>query len=407
MQKIESRREVSSFILLLLTTYMISYVTRINFGAIVSEIASATGISKSALSMSLTGSFITYGAGQILSGILGDRVSPKKLVSLGLTVTVVMNLLIPFCTSPYQMLMVWCVNGLAQALMWPPMVRMMSAFLSTDDYRKAVTRVNWGGSFGTILVYLAGPAIIMTAGWKGVFYLASAAGVIMLFIWNVKAKDITTEPKRKAQTVEKAGRKKGFPTVLFFVMAAIVLHGMLRDGVTTWMPSFIAESFGLGNEISILTGVLLPVFSILSLQATQWLYRKKIQNPLAGASLLFGLGTVCAFVLYLLCGKSVIGCVVFSAALTGCMHGVNLLLISMVPQFFSEFGNISTVSGMLNACTYIGSAVFTYGVAALSDSIGWQKTIFLWLLIALIGGVICLCCISPWKKTMMHGGDKQ
>ena len=406
MQKLESRREVNSLILLLITTYMVSYITRINFGAVVSEIASDTGISKSALSMSLTGSFITYGAGQILSGILGDRISPKKLVSLGLSVTVMMNLLIPVCTGPYQMLAVWCVNGLSQAMMWPPMVRMMSALLSADDYRKAVTRVNWGGSFGTILVYLAGPAIIMAAGWKGVFYFASAVGIVMLILWNIRAKDIRPEPK-KPKKAQKTEHRAEFPAVLIFVMAAIVLHGMLRDGVTTWMPSFIAESFGLGNEISILTGVLLPIFSILSLQVTQWLYRKKIQNPLAGASLLFGLGTVCAFMLYLLCGKSVVGSVVFSAALTGCMHGVNLLLISMVPQFFEKSGNISTVSGMLNACTYIGSAVFTYGVAALSDIIGWQKTIFLWLLVAFAGGLICLCCIRPWKKTMMNGGNDQ
>ena len=61
-------------------TYFISYVTRINFGAIISEMVNATNISKSALSTAITGSFITYGAGQILSGILGDKLNPKKLI---------------------------------------------------------------------------------------------------------------------------------------------------------------------------------------------------------------------------------------------------------------------------------------------------------------------------------------
>ena len=46
--------------------------------------------------MALTGSFITYGTGQIISGVLGDRISPKKLVSRGLLVTVLMNVLLPF-----------------------------------------------------------------------------------------------------------------------------------------------------------------------------------------------------------------------------------------------------------------------------------------------------------------------
>jgi sugar phosphate permease len=70
---------------------MVSYITRINYGAIIVEMESATGISKSMLSMALTGSFITYGTGQVISGIIGDRVSPKRLVSLGFLITVLMN----------------------------------------------------------------------------------------------------------------------------------------------------------------------------------------------------------------------------------------------------------------------------------------------------------------------------
>lgn len=44
-------------------TYMVSYITRTNYGAIITEMQSATGYSKSLLSMALTCSFITYGGG--------------------------------------------------------------------------------------------------------------------------------------------------------------------------------------------------------------------------------------------------------------------------------------------------------------------------------------------------------
>lgn len=115
--KLNSKKDVNILALLFAVTYMISYITRINFGAIISEMERATGLSRSLLSMSLTGSFITYGTGQIISGICGDRFSPKKLVSYGLIVTVAMNLLIPICKNPYQMLAVWCVNGFAQSFM--------------------------------------------------------------------------------------------------------------------------------------------------------------------------------------------------------------------------------------------------------------------------------------------------
>ena len=401
MARLEQKREANGLILLLTVTYTVSYITRTNFGAIVSEMAAATGISKAMLSMSLTGSFICYGAGQLLSGILGDRIAPKGLVSLGLAVSILMNLLIPLCAGPWQMLAVWCINGISQAFLWPPMVRMMSALLDQRDYRRAVTKVSWGGSFGTILVYLAGPVIIMTAGWKGVFRFAAAAGAVMLAIWNITARNVQPEPGKAKQTARR-GVDKAFIPVLLPVMGAIVLHGMLRDGVTTWMPSFIAESYGLDNAVSILTGVVLPVFSILSLQAVQSLYGRKFHNPLGGAAVLFGIGTLCGLALHLLCGQSAGISVVLSALLTGCMHGINLLLVCMVPAFFAKYGNISTVSGLLNACTYIGSAISTYGIAALSEKFGWKMTILFWGIIAAAGFLVCLASIRSWKKTMME-----
>ena len=79
------------------------------------------------------------------------------------------------------------------------------------------------------------------------------------------------------------------------------------------------------------------------------------------------------------------------------MHGVNLMLICMVPPFFQRHGNISTVSGILNSCTYVGSALSAYGIALLSESAGWQITALVWFAIAALGSVICAVCAKIWK----------
>ena len=73
----------------------------------------------------------------------------------------------------------------------------------------------------------------------------------------------------------------------------------------------------------------------------------------------------------------------------GAMHGVNLILISMLPPYYKKQGKTATVSGVLNACTYVGSAISTYGVARLSGTIGWNKTIFVWVIIAAAGTLLC------------------
>lgn len=395
-QKVQDRKKVNGFVFLFAATYMISYITRTNFGAIISEMQAETGISKQLLSMSLTGSFITYGAGQVISGILGDKISPKKLISIGLFATVCMNLLIPLCADPWQMLAVWSVNGFAQSFMWPPIVKIMTELLSEEDYKNGVSKVSWGGSCGTIAVYLLSPVLISLFSWRAVFFFAAAMGLLMILAWNRFAPHVEPKPRQKVQTT-KTG-KFFFGPVLLGILFAIVLQGMLRDGVTTWMPSYISEVYQLRNEISILSGVILPIFSILCTQAATKLYTKRFQNPISCGGVFFAATAVAALVLRFSAGHFAGVSILMFAILTGCMHGANLMLVCMVPAYFKNTGKVGTVSGVLNAATYVGSAAFTYGVAVLSDALGWDATILIWLGIAAAGTAICLVCSSFWNK---------
>lgn len=398
MEPIKERKKVYAVICLFMFTYMVSYITRINYGAIIVDMVRSTGYTKSALSMALTGSFITYGAGQIVSGLLGDKFRPKILIFCGLVLSVCMNTIIPFCRSPFLMLAVWCVNGFAQAFMWPPIVRLMTVLFDEDDFRKASVFVSWGSSFGTIVIYLVAPLIITYLSWKAVFWFSAACGALMAIVWMIFCKDVRPEPKKTdAQTTNIVAPAKLFTPVFIISMIAIVFQGALRDGVTTWMPTYISETYDLGSNVSILTGVVLPVFSILTFQAASVLYRRVIKNLMACACLFFGVGAVAALFLYFFSDSSVTASVVLSATLTGCMHGVNFLLICLLPGFYKG-RKVSTVSGILNSCTYVGSAISTYGIALLSENVGWKFTLFIWFFIALGGAALCLINSFTWKR---------
>lgn len=386
--------------------YFVSYITRINYGAIISEMEAATALPRTMLSMAVTGSFITYGIGQIISGICGDRIAPKKLIQLGLLVTSSMNLLIPFVANPYAMLAVWCVNGFAQAFMWPPLVKMMTMVLSEEEYDRAVVRVSWGSSFGTIAVYLIAPLIISLADWKVFFLICSVCGMVMSIIWYKKCPEIAEEwnirkGKRKSLG-EKVPAKLLWSPLIIGIMFSIILQGVLRDGVTTWIPSYIVETYDLSSVTAILTSVVLPVFSIFCYSLASGLYQKYLKNPLLCAGAFFAVGAIAAICMNLITGKSAVGSLCCAAILTGCMHGVNLMLISTVPKYFKRWGSVSTVSGLLNCCTYIGSAISTYGIAFLSVHFGWNMTLRLWVLIAASGALLCVLGVKKWK-TVFYG----
>ena len=397
MQKLTTKKEINGISLLFALTYMVSYISRINYGAVLSEMEAAMQAQKTLLSMAVTGSFITYGIGQVVTGICGDWFSPKKLIAFGFVLTALMNSLIPLCQTPVQMMLVWSVNGFAQAFMWPPMVKMMTALLSDDDYKKVTTRVIWGSSGGTIVVYLAAPLLISLGGWRAVFVFAALCAVAVLVIWLKKAPEVTVLAKKQTQE-QPVVKFNLFRPAMLVIMLMVICQGMLRDGVTTWMPSYITDNYDLGSKISILTGVVLPLFSILCTQLGTRLYRTKLQNPLSCAALLFGIGMVASLALVVLGNINPVVSVLGMAILTGAMHGVNLMLICMLPAYFQKTGKVSTVSGVLNACTYIGSALSTYMIAFLVEKFGWQLNLQLWLGVTVAGTIVCFLLQKPWKK---------
>ena len=379
--------------------YLVSYITRINYGAVISEIVKAEGILKSEASLALTASAITYGAGQIISGFFGDRIEPKKLILAGLITTITTNLLLPFCGNSYQMTAVWAVNGLAQAFMWPPLVRIMTSVFKREDYNTACMIVSCAASLGTIVVYALAPVCIYLAGWRSIFITSAACAIIMAVVWIRKCPAVGGRNKVE-KTADEKGIKMPVSAYVFvaFLMVAIAMQGILRDGVTTWMPSYISETFRLDNKIAILTGVILPIFSIIVTQITSALYRKAVKNEMLLAGLIFAAGCAASLILYFANGISPIVSIALSALLTGCMHGVNWVVTCMMPPRFKRYGKISFMSGLLNSSTYIGSSISVYGIAVFSENLGWNATLLMWTGVALTGTVICLVLSTRINK---------
>ncbi len=378
--------------------YMISYMTRINFGAVLVEMVAA-GLDKTVLALAPTGSFITYGAGQLVSGWLGDRIQPKRLLVLGLSVTAAMNFLVPFCSSPWLMVVCWSINGFAQAFMWPPLVKLMAGLFDSRQYIRATVWVSYGSSVGTIAVFLLTPVLVSFWDWRSVFW---GGALLPMLLLPLIVKLCPAVPLvRSAAVAARPQEGLRWSWVLTGILVIIMLKGALRDGVTTWMPSYISENYSLGNNVAILTSVLLPIFSMACYKLTEWIYATRWRNPMLCAGAIFSVGATAAAALLVFTGNSTVGSVVSMALLAGCTHGVSLILTCMVPAYFKKTGRVSLISGAINSCTYIGSAASTYGVALLTDGFGWTATVAVWLAIAVAGTTLCFVCVRPFRKKYM------
>ena len=396
-----------------IAAYLVSYLTRKNFAAVLAQFTLSEGVEKSAASVITVSLFIFYGIGQLLSGWLGDRLSPRKIMTFGLALTTAVNISMPFLGANTTVMAVfWGINGIAQAFMWPPMVKIMTGRFSSEVYKDAVLKVSLGSAVGTMMIYgIAALFIKLFADWKPIFFFSAFCGAIMTAVWYFGVDKIEEYADKYGEeaVIEAPGATKnvgktqsGFNpftmSPIIPIMLAIVFQGMLRDGIEQWMPSYLSEGYGIETSGAVLSSIILPILTMACMKVTSFIYGKYFKNELTCSAVIFGIGTLASALLYLVHGGSAVPAIVLTAVIASAMHGVNLILICMIPPHFEKYGNVSFISGMINFCTYVGSAIFTYGIAKIAEVWDWKTTVLSWAVAAFVGTVICVLTIIPWKS---------
>ena len=406
------RKKYSAKAIVILCTiaYFASYFSRKTFAVVMVNMLEGGALERDVAGLVGTALFVFYGAGQLISGYMGDKFSPKYLMFSGLMVSAVCNLLLPIVPNQYLMIPVWAVNGFAQALLWPPIVRILSDSLSHEKYVTANLIVTCGAHVSTIVLYLYAPLCIKWWSYKAVFFSSTVfcvvAGAIFLVAMSIvlgkKEKNQAPVVQPKAELVNGSVWQVFRRSGILPIFVCIIVMGFMRDGIESWLPTLYSEAFGRDSSESILVSVALPIFSIISLFLVRIIHKGKVfNNESRGAGILFTLSIVLCIPFACLISVENTGarvvCLLLAGIISACMHSCNFLLISCLPGRFAGTGKASTVGGFCNACTYVGAAASMYGIALVSEAFGWTVTVISWIGILVIG--VLFACLAFKKYT--------
>ena len=407
---VSSRFKKVSIVLLCTIAYFASYFSRKTFAVVMVEMLSKNVINETVAGLIGASLFVFYGAGQLVSGYLGDKLKPRYLMFCGLMVSAICNLVFPLIPNQYWLIPVWAINGFAQALLWPPIVRLLAENLSHERYVTANLIVTCGAHVSTILLYLYAPLCISFMSYKAVFYTSTIFCVVVgiIFIVAMSLALRGSEVKERVTDTKVCERQEGGVEILVHsgalpLLFAIISMGFMRDGIEGWLPTLYSQAFNRDSSESILVSVALPIFSIISLFIVRAIHKTKLfNNEAKGAVVLFGISAALCVPFSILIGfentACRIICLLLGAITCACMHSCNFLLISCMPGRFARFGRSSTIGGICNACTYIGAAVSMYGIAFLSGTIGWSLTVVTWIGVLLLGAIASFLAIKKYTK---------
>lgn len=398
---------VAGFVTLCCAVYFTSYLTRKCYEASMLAICDATGLARSAAGLAGTAAVVLYGSGQFVTGWLADRMDSRRIILAALLLTAACNASMPMAAGSVAALVtVNAVNGFAQAMFWPPLVKIVAASLTRERYKGAIFWISVASNAAIVATFALVAGCVRFAGWRLSFAVAAAVALAMAAIWASSTRRLATDSSTKtAQQSQTGTRRRPLFRLLSAVglipiTGAIICMGIMRDGIEAWAPGIVKDVYGIGTSGSTLSVVVLPVFAVASLAAARALQRRLCDERKAALAL-FAAGFVCAVALFASGGGASLAVgLPLLAILSASMHGANLMLVCELPGRFAREGCVGTVSGILNAGVYVGAALSVFGFPVLRElNSGWGIVFGLWVAVLALGMALLSLTLPRRQRT--------
>ena len=373
--------------------YSATYICRLNFSSVIPALTEAGVFSESRIASVSSAFFICYGLGQIVSGVVGDRLRTDRMIFYGVFLSAVTNLLIFFFHTYWALLLLWAANGLFQSLVWSPILKLASVEYNAEDRERFGMQMSTTVPVGTVFSYCVSLLTMLVLPWRFVFLTCGGVLLAVALVWLFGVRRLhLQQPVPVAQsgkTAAKGTLSKVFTGSLLLLLVPIVAQGTLKDSVTQWVPDFFADQFKLSVSFSLLLTMVLPVINVTGAFLARWVNRY-LRSEVRTSAVFFGIALVFLLALPFAARHSAVLSLIAMVMITNCMFAINVMLITLVPLHFAEQGVVCTVAGVLNATAYIGCAVMNQLAGGLLERRSWLAVLVFWAVLCLVAILFCL-----------------
>lgn len=377
-------------------SYTTVYMARNLLSAVTPQIVGEAGMTNEYIGTISSLYFAFYAVGQLINGLLGEKIKGKYMVGCGLFFGGIFNILfLTYIDRGAIASLLYGMLGFCLSMVYAPMAKLIAENTETAHAQKCCLGLEFAALFGAPIAGL----IAGLCAWRQAFGFVSTflfvMGTTFFVVFSVLEKKGAVKHNPYAEKTEK--KKAGGiriliknRIILFTVIAA--LTGIVRTAVVFWLPTYIAQYLGFSAKTSAFLYSAATIAISVTAFLAMFVYERLHRNMDLTILLAFMFATVAFGALYFVKIPFLnVALIVLAVIASNCASA--MIWVVYCPGL-RDTGMVSTAAGYLDCICYFAGAVSNVIFANAVSAIGWRNLILVWAALMGIGAVITL----PKKK---------
>lgn len=382
-------------------SYLAVYIARNILGVLTPQMILGTTFTTENIGTLSSVFFITYAIGQLINGIIGDRIKAKYMISIGLFLAGIFNFTFALFDDTFTVPYIsYLLMGFALSMIYGPMTKVVAENNSLIYATRCSVGYNFASLFGSPLAGVLAALFL----WHVVFYISGGALIIMGVLAFVLFTLFEKQGLVKYNQFKKAEKNGGGIKVLIereiirFTLIS-VLTGIIRTTVVFWLPTYFAQHLGFSASTSAVLFTVSTLIGSASAFVSIFIYEKMGYKMNLSLVLWFALSAI-GFLGAFLFENAVWNVGFIIVAIFAAKCAASMLWSRYCPSL-SDTGLVSSATGFLDFMSYMAASISSSLFANAVADIGWSKLVFVWFLLMAAG----LLVMVPFKK-LLKGRNK-
>jgi sugar phosphate permease len=346
---------------------------------------------------------VAYAIAQLIAGDLADRIGARKTALIGAGISAACTAMLAWSSHPNLTIFLEICNGFGQGFGWPALLKLLGGWFQREE--RAPVLGWWSTSYilgGLLASSLTAWLVVQTgvtagAGFHPAFLISSAILLCTAFFFYRETADLprfASDGRKLSQAVLPGSGLSAWKELLGNRKIRIISQmyfflKLTRYTLLFWLPNYLISNLGYGMHAAQHDAAYFELFGFLGPLAVGYAVQRWFgkRHMAVGANMLFALAFLC-LIHPVLAASGTFGVVVSISLMGILIHGADMLMsgIAVLDTIPAELHGRAV--GLVNAVGSIGQALSPLLVTVYVSHFGWTRLFDLFVLLALVSGVI-------------------